>query len=165
MLQIEKPDQICNQSQIWSGFLYARQSPSIMETAEKSPAEKWNESLARWFSGLCIWQNQNVYARLRTIPIFGLSHDFPILETFRIQSCQMPIKKTGTLTRPFHWFKNVQVKDSLRCNGRRSVDLRMKKKFRSGFSEHFHYMTWYLKGQAVNDNKFLSWVFCTDFTN
>ena len=56
--------------------------------------------------------NQNVYASLRTIPIFGLSHDFPILETFRIQSCQMPIKKkTGTLTRPFHWFKNVQVKD------------------------------------------------------
>ncbi len=85
-------------------------------------------------------KSQNVYARLRTIPIFGLSHDFPILETFRIQSCQMPIKKTGTLTRPFHWFKNMQVKDSLRYNGRGSVDLRMKKKFRSDFSERFHYM-------------------------
>jgi hypothetical protein len=52
----------------------------------------------------------------------------------------MPIKKTGTLTRPFHWFKNVQVKDSLRYNGRGSVDLRMKKKFRSDFSERFHYI-------------------------
>ena len=110
MPQIEKPDQIYNQSQIWSGFLYARQSPSIMETAEKSPAAKLNENLARWFSGLCIWQNQNVYASLRTIPIFGLSHGFPILETFRIQSCQMPIKKTGTLMRPFHWFKMCKSK-------------------------------------------------------
>lgn len=111
MPQIEKPDQICNQSQIWSSFLYARQSPSIMETSEKSPAAKLNENLARWFSGLCIWQNQNVYASLRTIPIFGLSHGFPILETFRIQSCQMPIKKkTGTLMRPFHWFKMCKSK-------------------------------------------------------
>lgn len=85
-------------------------------------------------------KSQNVYARLRTIPIFGLSHDFPILETFRIQSCQMPIKKTGTLTRPFHWFKNMQVKDSLRYNGRGFIDLHMKKKFHSDFSEYVHYM-------------------------
>ena len=145
MPQIEKPDQIYNQSQIWSGFLYARQSPSIMETAEKSPAAKLNENLARWFSGLCIWQNQNVYARLRTIPIFGLSHGFPILETFRIQSCQMPIKKNGHFNASVSLVQNVQVKDSLRYNGRGSVDLRMKNKFRSDFSERFHYMIWYLK--------------------
>ena len=165
MPQIEKPDQICNQSQIWSGFLYARQSPSIMETAEKSPAAKLNENLARWFSGLCIWQNQNVYASLRTIPIFGLSHGFPILETFRIQSCQMPIKKNGHFNASVSLVQNVQVKDSLRYNGRGSVDLRMKKKFRSDFSERFHYIIWYLKGQAVNDNKSPSLDHCTHFTN
>ena len=129
MPQIEKPDQIYNQSQIWSSFLYARQSPSIMETAEKSPAAKLNENLARWFSGLCIWQNQNVYASLRTIPIFGLSHGFPILETFRIQSCQMPIKKNGHFNASVSLVQNVQVKDSLRYNGRRFIDLHMKKKF------------------------------------
>ena len=156
---------IFNQLQIVRVFAYAWQSSDMMEISKNSLVANLTGSLAHCFSGLCIWQNQNVYARLRTIPIFGLSHDFPILETFRIQSCQMPIKKTGTLTRPFHWFKNVQVKDSLRYNGRGSVDLRMKKKFRSDFSERFHYMIWYLKWQAVNDNKSPSPDHCTHFTN
>ena len=46
MPQIEKPDDLRLIANLIR-FLYARQSPSIMETAEKSPAEKWNESLAR----------------------------------------------------------------------------------------------------------------------
>ena len=62
--QIEKPDQICNQLQIWSGFFaYAWQSSSMMEITQNSLAVNLTESLARWFIRRCIWQN---HCRLRT---------------------------------------------------------------------------------------------------